>query len=262
MIHWIEALGAAVRHFLESLGNVARLGWLALRGLLLMRHTQFRAMGAVLKAQIRFTGIHALGLVCGSAMLLGAVTLLQAYAQIPGLGAERFSGLLLVAIVIRELGPLLAAVLVIGRSGTAIAAELATMSINDEIDALEVHGVNPVQYLLVPRVLGVVTSLFGLMVFLDLSALLGGFLVASLRAGMPLASFLDQVQSVMVNRDLAVTLIKVLGFGSTIALLACYYGLRVRESHTEIPQAVTRAVVACLAAVFMVDGFLAAWVYA
>ncbi|HJW10084.1 MAG TPA: ABC transporter permease [Holophagaceae bacterium] len=262
MIHLIEALGAAVRHFLESLGNVARLGWLALKGLLFMRHTQFRAVGTVLKAQIRFTGIHALALVCGSAMLLGAVTLLQAYAQVPGLGPERFTGLLLVAIVIRELGPLLAAVLVIGRSATAIAAELATMSINDEIDALEVHGVDPVQYLLVPRVLGVITALFGLMVFLDFAALLGGFAVASLRAGMPLGPFLDQIQAVLVNRDLVLTLIKVLGFGSTIALLACYYGLRVRESHTEIPQAVTRAVVACLTAVFLVDGFLAAWVYA
>jgi phospholipid/cholesterol/gamma-HCH transport system permease protein len=227
-----------------------------------MRHTQFRTMGAVLRAQIRFTGLHAVGLVCFSATLLGAVTLLQAYAQVPGLGPERFTGLLLVAIVVRELGPILAAVLVIGRSGTAISAELAGMSINDEIDALEVHGVDPVQYLLVPRVLGVIVSLFGLMVFLDLAALVGGFLVASLKAGMPLGAFLDQVQAVMVNQDLLVTLIKVLGFGGTIAILACYYGLRVRDSHTEIPQAVTRAVVACLAAVFLVDGFLAAWVYA
>ncbi|HJU83876.1 MAG TPA: ABC transporter permease [Holophagaceae bacterium] len=261
-MHWISALGAGTRRFLQHLGNLARLSWLALKGLLFMRHTQFRAVGSVLKAQIRFTGLHAMGLVCGSAMLLGAATLLQAYAQMTGFGPERFTGLLLVAIILRELGPLLAAVLVIGRSGTAIAAELATMRINSEVEALEVHGVDPFQYLLVPRMLGVIAALFGLTVFLDLSALLGGFAVASLKAGIPLGPFLDQVQSVLVNRDLVLTLIKVFAFGATIALQACYFGLRVRESHTEIPQAVTKAVVASLVTVFVLDGFLVAWVYA
>lgn len=261
-MHWITALGARTRRFLEHLGNLARLSWLAFKGLLFMRHTQFRAVATVWKAQIRFTGLHAMGLVCGSAMLLGAATLLQAYAQVPGLGPERFTGLLLVAIIIRELGPLLAAVLVIGRSGTAIAAELATMRLNAEVEALEVHGVDPFQYLLVPRMLGVISALFGLMVFLDLSALLGGFAVASLKAGMPLGPFLDQVQSVLVNRDLVLTLVKVFAFGASIALQACYFGLRVHEGHTEIPQAVTKAVVASLAAVFLLDGFFVAWVYA
>ena len=258
----IEALGAATRRFLEHLGNLARLGWLTFKGLLLLHHAQFRVVASVLKAQIRFTGTQALGLVCGSALLLGAVTLLQAYAQVPGIGPERFTGLLLVAIVVRELGPLLAAVLVIGRSATAIAAELASMRLNGEVEALEVHGVDPVQYILVPRMLGLIVALFGLTVFLDLSALTGGFLVANLKAGMPLSSFLGQVQEVMVNRDLLVTLIKVWGFGTAIALQACYFGLRVQSSHTEIPQAVTKAVVASLVAVFVVDGFLAAWVYA
>ena len=258
---WIATLGASVRRPLEHLGNVARLGWLTLRGLLLMRHTQLRAVGPVVKAQIRFTGIEALGLVCTFAMLLGAITLLQAYAQLEGFGPDRYTGLMLVAVVIRELGPVLAAVLVIGRSATAMAAELSAMKLNAEIDGLEVHGVDTVRYLLVPRLLGAMISVLALMAFLDLAALGGGFLVAHFRVGLPFPSFVDQIQASLTLRDILVTVLKGPVFGGCIALVACYSGLRVKAGPTEIPQAVTKAVVASLMTVFLIDGLIVAWLY-
>ena len=259
---WIANLGASVRRFLEHLGNVARLGWLSLRALMLLRHTQLRTVVPVIKAQIRFTGIDALGLVCAFALLLGVITLIQAYTQLEGFGGERYTGVLLVAVVIRELGPLLAAVLVIGRSATAMAAELAAMGLNGELDALAVHGVDPVAYVLAPRVLAGMISVLALMAFMDLSALVGGYLVAHIKVGLPFPSFVEQIQASLTVRDILVTLLKGPIFGGGIALIACYSGLRVKTGFTEIPQAVTKAVVACLMAVFLVDGLLVAWFYA
>lgn len=259
---WIATLGASVRRFLEHLGNVARLGWLSLRALMLLRHTQLRVVVPVIKAQLRFTGIDALGLACAFAMLLGVITLLQAYTQLEGFGGERYTGVLLVAVVIRELGPLMAAVLVIGRSATAMAAELAAMRLNGELDGLEVHGVDPVTYVLVPRVLGGMISVLALMAFMDLSALVGGFLVAHYRVGLPFPSFVAQLQASLTVRDILITLLKGPIFGGGIALIACYSGLRVKTGSTEIPQAVTKAVVAGLMAVFLMDSLLVAWFYA
>lgn len=258
---WIATLGASVRRFLEHLGNVARLGWLSLRGLLLLKHTQWRAVMPVFKAQIRFTGIEALGLVCAFALLLGAITLLQAYAQLEGFGGERYTGVLLVAVVIRELGPLLAAVLVIGRSATAMAAELSAMKLHSELEGLEVHGVDTVQFVLVPRVVGAMVSVLALLAFLDFSALVGGFLVAHAKVGLPYPTFIAQIQASLTLRDILVTLFKGPVFGACIALVACYSGLRVKAGPTEIPQAVTKAVVGSLMTVFLIDGLIVAWLY-
>lgn len=259
---WIAALGASVRRFLERLGDLARLAFLAFRGLLGVKPHQWRAVGPVIKAQVRFTGLEALGLVCVFAALLGAITLLQAYAQLEGFGPARFTGTLLVAVIVRELGPLLASVVVIGRSATAIAAELASMRLNSELEGLEVHGVDPMQYVVLPRLLGGMASVLVLMAFLDFSALAGGFLVAHLRVGLPFALFREQVQASLELRDVLVTCLKGPLFGGIIALVACYAGLRVRQGPTEIPQAATRAVVGSLTAVFLADGFLVAWLYA
>ena len=218
-------------------------------------------MGAQIRLQIRFTGLQALALVSGTALLLGAVTLIQAFSQLSGLGAEQYIGVLMVLIILRELGPLLTAVLVIGRSSTAIAAELGAMQLNGEVDALAAHGVNPFQYLLLPRWVGVLVSVFALVVFFDAAALAGGFLVAKLKYGVTFGYFMDSVRQTLSNRDFVATLLKVVLFSGAITFHACHFGLGIRRSQTEIPQAVTRTVVTALVAVFMLDGLIAALFY-
>jgi phospholipid/cholesterol/gamma-HCH transport system permease protein len=228
---------------------------------LALRAGQLAAVGGQTGLQIRFTGLDAGVLVAGTALLLGAVTLIQAFSQLSGLGAENYIGTLMVLIVLRELGPLLTAVLVIGRSATAIAAELGAMQLNGEVDALAAHGVDPYQYLLLPRWLGVLVSVFALVVFFDAAALGGGFLVARLKYGITWGFFMASVRQALSNLDFAATLLKVFFFAGAITFHACHFGLRVQRSQTEIPQAVTRTVVTALVAVFILDGLIAALFY-
>jgi phospholipid/cholesterol/gamma-HCH transport system permease protein len=258
---YLARLGAPVRGFLEFLGDQAHLVLRTLRHALLLSMNQLAVVGGQTKLQIRFTGQDALWLVIGTALLLGAVTLIQAFSQLSSLGAENYIGVLVVLIIIRELGPLLTAVLVIGRSSTAIAAELGAMQLNGEVDALAVHGINPYQYLLLPRWLGVLISLFVLVVFFDTAALAGGFIVAKLKHGVTFGFYMDSVRQSLSNRDFAATLLKVLLFTGAITFHACHFGLRIRRSQTEIPQAVTKTVVSALVAVFALDGLIAALFY-
>lgn len=258
---FLARLGSPVRGFLEFLGDQAHLVLQTLRHGLTLRMNQLGVVGGQTKLQIRFTGLDALWLVGGTALLLGAVTLIQAFSQLSGLGAENYIGALMVLIVLRELGPLLTAVLIIGRSSTAIAAEMGTMQLNGEVDALAVHGINPYQYLLLPRWLGVLVSVFTLVVCFDTAALGGGFLVAKLKYGVTFGFFMDSVRQTLSNRDFVATLLKVLLFTGAITFPACHFGLRIRRSQTEVPQAVTKTVVSALVAVFAIDGLIAALFY-
>ncbi len=259
---FLARLGAPVRGFLEFLGDQVHLVVQTLRHALGLRLDQVRIVGGQALLQLRFTALDALWLVGGSAVLIGAVTLIQAFSQLSGLGAENYIGVLMVLIVLREVGPLLTAILVIGRSATAISAELGSMQLNGEVDALAVHGVNPYQYLLAPRWLGVLVSVFVLVVCFDAAALGGGFLVARLKYGVTFGFFMDSVRQTLGNRDFVATLVKVLCFGTAITFPACHFGLAIRRSQTEIPQAVTKTVVASLVAVFALDGLIAALFYA
>lgn len=253
--------GRSVRRFLEIRGDLAYMVGRTIRELVGMDLRRLPVVLEQVRLQILFTGVDALKLVALTGLGLGAVTVIQAFTQLSALGAEQYLGPLLVLIVIRELGPLVSAVLVIGRSGTAIAAELASMRLNDEVDALEAFGVSPYAFLMLPRALGGIVSLFGLMVCFDAAALAGGFLVAKLRFGLPLSAFLHAISATLTNTDLLLTAVKAFLFGGAIAFHAAYYGLAVHRSQTEIPQAVTRTVVTSLGLIFVVDGLLAALVY-
>jgi phospholipid/cholesterol/gamma-HCH transport system permease protein len=161
----------------------------------------------------------------------------------------------LVAVIVREVGPLLVNFLVIGRSGTAMAAELASMRARREVELLEAQGLDTMGYLVLPRVTGMVVSIFGLTIILIAAALFSGFMFAlalgvvttdvSVLAG----SVLGAVEPVDVLNLLAKTLVPSLITGS----ICCVEGLTIGGAVTEIPQAVTRAVVKSIAAVLMVS---------
>jgi phospholipid/cholesterol/gamma-HCH transport system permease protein len=254
-------VGAALRGSLAVAGSVAWLGFQVLRATLRLRTDQLGVIYAAVRMQVRFTALDALPLTLFTALLLGAITLIQVFGQLSGLGAENYLSHLLAQLVLRELGPLLVGVIVIGRSGTAIAAEMATMRLNGEVDALATMGVNPLQYLLVPRVLGGMFSVFTLIICFDAMALLGGFFVAWLRLPLSLRFFLNALGGAIQGPELAITLSKSLAFGSAIPLLCASFGLRVQRSSTEIPQAVTKAAVASLLTVFIVGALLSVAIY-
>jgi phospholipid/cholesterol/gamma-HCH transport system permease protein len=255
-------LGATVVDAFARLGSISRLLYACLLGLPRLRAEQIRLVLEVTRTQIRFTALDALPLCLLAALLIGAITLLQVFGQLGGFGVESYLSQILAKLVIRELGPLFVGIVVISRSGTAMATEVATIQLSGQIDTLRVNGVDPVRFLLLPRLLGFILSVFSLIVVFDAVALLGGFLVAWLRLPLSLPAFLDALAQAIGPRELAATFFKALIFGAAIPLISASYGLRVRRSTTEIPQAVTKAAVASLGVLLLSGALLSALIYA
>lgn len=254
-------LGRRIRLPLEVVGSTAWLMTQVLRSFFRLRLDQLGVIHRIVRMQVRFTALDALPLTVVTALLMGGITLLQVFGQLSTYGAEDYLSQLLAKLVIRELGPLLVGVIVIGRSGTAIAAEMASMKLSGEVDALIATGMNPLQFLLVPRMIGGMVSVFTLIVFFDAAALLGGFFLAWLRLPLSFEYFLEGLSGVIGVRELAITLLKGVVFGGAIPLLCASYGLRVRRSSTEIPQAVTKGAVASLLMVFLAGALLSVALY-
>jgi phospholipid/cholesterol/gamma-HCH transport system permease protein len=205
--------------------------------------------------QVYFTGLEASKIILITALIIGTVVITQ-IVSIAGAGGETLTGKVIVWIVVRELGPLLTAIIVIARSGTAIAAELSQMKIGGEIDYLESLGIPAANYLIMPRIFGVTTAVVVLTVYFEFTAVMGGFLVASLGWHVPWQEYSQGVFSVLTLSVLAASLAKSTLFGLFIASICCLQGLSVGKSVTNIPQAATRAVMQSLFLLFAIDGVM------
>lgn len=201
--------------------------------------------------QVYFTGIQALSTVAALGALIGIVIITQV-SSLVGSNAE-LTGRILLWTVVREMGPLFAAIIVIARSCTAVAAELASMKINDELSFLRSMGISPAAYLVVPRVAGMALSLFLLTFWFQAVAIFGGLALSSLFIQLPFLSHMQSIFTALGIFDIAASLLKSLLFGLLVAGAACYHGLRVQASITEIPQVTTRAVMQSLLAVVLID---------
>lgn len=257
----IHSTGSFVRNWLTSASDMATLAVLGARSAGGLAGPSLRVVSTVTVRQIWFTGIQALPLTGFIAFLIGAVVMIQAITRISVLDVKAFAGDLIVIVVLRELGPLITAVIVIGRSGTAMAAELATMRQRGEVDELETMAIDPVQYLFLPRLAGAVASLFALMIYFDLMAVLGGFAALAVRTQSLLAAYLDLVAEALTARDIVLIPVKAVMFGLLFALVSCYRGLVAGRSPTEVPRAATRAVVTSLLGIFVADAALALVIY-
>lgn len=213
------------------------------------------AIRAVWMKQLYFTGFEAVKIIVLVALILGTVIVSQVVGLV-GSGSGSLTGKVLVWVVFLELGPLLTALIVIARSGTAIAAELGSMKINGEIATLERMGIPPERYLLLPRVIGVGMSVMLLTVYFVLIAFVGGFLIVSVGRHIPYDQFIQGIVASLGLRESVVLAAKGCAFGLIIPLICCNAGMSVGTSATEIPQAATRAVIASLFAVFVLDGMI------
>lgn len=212
------------------------------------------AIRVVFLKQVYFTGWEGAKIIVIIAIILGTVIIAQVVSLVGVNGA--LTGKILVWVVLRELAPLLTAVIVIARSGTAIAAELGTMKINGEIEALELLGIPTERYLILPRVMGVTTSVVILTFYFVLAAFIASFLVASIGWHIPYDQFSQGILSSLGIKEIMVLLIKSLLFGLFVSATCCCYGLGVGRSATEVPQAATRAVMTSLITVFLLDGLI------
>ena len=151
-------------------------------------------------------------------------------------------GNLLIVLVVRELGPLMTALVVIARSGTAVASEVGNMRANREIEALESMGINPLSYIVFPRIVGGVVSVLCLSFFFNIVALLGGFLLSKTIQDMSWSFYSDSLVRAIAKEDVFLFLIKNTFSGMIIFVVSCYQGLSVQRSSHEVPIATTGAV--------------------
>ncbi|MFA6508073.1 MAG: ABC transporter permease [Treponemataceae bacterium] len=210
----------------------------------------------VLVMQILFTGVEALGVSAVLAVSVGAIVNIVGLSLLPQFGQSRLVYVILIAVITRELGPLLTAFIIVARSGTAIATELGGMVVSHEIEAYISVGIDPISYLAVPRFLGVTFSCFLLNIYFNMFGLLGSYGVLRVIKPLPFIEYFQGLVSTIHGPDIAVGLIKSLVFGTLISIMATYQGFSVARSTTEVPQAGIRAVGQSFVAIVMADAVI------
>ncbi len=213
----------------------------------------------VLRRQILFTAVEAIPFAALLALLTALMVVVQSQVTLTGIGQSGLFGQLLVAVLVRELGPLLVALLVIGRSGTAMATELGNMQVQGEVAALERQGIDPFGYLVVPRLGAAVVAVTGLTLQYITVSLVAGFglpHVFSVSGAPDLATFVGGLTRHLTTIDLVSLLAKTIIPGALIAAIACREGLNCPPTVTAVPQATTRAVVRSISAVFLWDALI------
>ena len=244
-------LGRGLFRFLLTLQGLGAFGLITL-GVMISRFGAARqVIRPLIRQEVYRAGLRLLPMFLFIAAALGLVVIGQTVSWLAPVGAINFLGTVMVIVVVRELGPLVAALLVLARVGTANVIELGTARAMGEVEAMEALGIDPVHYLVVPRVMGMALSVFALTVYLILGALISGWLWAFLQ-DVPLrpADYFRQLASALSGLDFALLAVKTLAFGSIIALVTCYHGLaqplRLEEVSHATVAAVAQGVIACV----------------
>jgi phospholipid/cholesterol/gamma-HCH transport system permease protein len=202
-------------------------------------------------------GVRALGIIGLMSFLIGIVVGQQGAVQLEQFGAEVYTVNLIGRITIRELGTLMTAIMVAGRSGSAFAAQLGTMKITEEVDAMRTIGVSPVEALVIPRMIAAVIMMPLLAFYAMIMSLLGGGIYVWIDLGMPPLTYIQRLQEVVPVSDLWVGLIKAPVFGFIIALAGCFQGMQVESNSEEVGSRTTAAVVQAIFLVIVVDAVFA-----
>ncbi len=211
--------------------------------------------------QVELVGIDSLGIIALMSFLIGIVIAQQGAAQLQQFGAEIYTVNLTGRLALRELGTLMTAIMIAGRSGSAFAAQIGTMKLTEEIDAMRTIGVSPMEALVLPRVLASMLMMTLVGFLASLMAIVGGAFISSFVLDIPFATFLARVQEVVPIRDLYVGLIKGPVFGLIVALTGCYQGMQVAGNSEDVGLRTTRAVVQAIFMVIVLDSFFAVFFY-
>ena len=201
-------------------------------------------------------GVNALPIVALISFLLGIILAFQSAVPMRQFGAEIFVADLVGLSILRELGPLMTAILLAGRSGAAFAAEIGTMKVNEELNALTTMGLDPVRFLVVPRIIAALLMIPLLVIFSDLIGILGGALTM-VSFNIPISAFLHEVDSLVDVKDLLAGLAKAPVFAILIAGIGCLRGLQTQTGASAVGISATRAVVSAIILLVVVDGIYA-----
>jgi len=251
MIAFLASIGAVFLAFLAATGRLVRF---ALQGIAAAFSPPYYPR--LMLRQLVEIGYFSLPVVGLTAIFTGMVLALQSYTGFSRFNAESAVATVVVLSVTRELGPVIASLMVAGRIGAAIAAEIGTMRVTDQIDALSTLSTNPFKYLVVPRLVAGTIAMPVLVVIADIIGVFGGFLVGVYKLDFNPGSYIGQTIDYLHSDDVVSGLIKAAVFGFTIALMGCYHGYHSRGGAEGVGTATTYSVVSASIMILLLDSAL------
>lgn len=254
---WIEqigrGLGVATEHAVMLLSLLGRLAF----DMVAFMARPHRGPWKEISAQIFRAGAQALGITALVGFLIGVVISYLSAQQLAMFGAGQFIVTLLGVSIVRELGPVLAAILVAGRSGSSITAQIGVMRVTQELDAMDVMGISQGQRLILPRVIALSLVMPLLVLWTDALALFGGMIAAKYELGLQITWFFDQLPGAIGLKNFWIGTIKGVTFGAWVALVACHFGLRIEPNTESLGKGTTTSVVTSITGVILIDAIYA-----
>ncbi|MXP13389.1 MlaE family lipid ABC transporter permease subunit [Altererythrobacter confluentis] len=251
------AIGQMVVEFGQGVASLlAFIGQIIMGFASLIRHPRRFRVKALVR-QLELVGVSALGIIGLMSFLIGIVVAQQGAVQLQQFGAEIYTINLTGRLTMRELGVLMTAIMVAGRSGSAFAAQLGTMKLTEEVDAMRTIGISPMEALIIPRILAAVIMMPLLGFYSACMGILGGAFIADATLDIPFFTFLSRIQEVVPMYDLYVGLVKAPVFGMIVAIAGCYQGMQVEGNSEQVGLRTTKAVVQAIFMVIVLDAFFA-----
>lgn len=234
--------------------------------MLLMKTARFILMGRIewreVFRQCEMIGVKSFAVVAITALFTGFAMSLQISRELVLFGADTAIGGVVALALVREIGPITAGVTLAGRVGSAIAAELTSMMITDQIDALHVMRVDPVEFLVVPRYVAGLLMMPVLSIYAMAVGLVAGIMIANSAANLPMATFLDSVKQTILDRDFTVHFIKAFINATIVVMFSCAIGLSTRGGAEDVGIATTRSIVWTMTAIFVFNFIVTSLTYA
>ncbi len=247
----ISALGASVTSAISAVGD------LTIFGTRTMAWLRRRPARGTLLTGLHTVGVRSVPVVAITGTFIGMVLAVQSYSQFQHLGLATRLGAIINVSIVRELGPVLAATMIAGRVGSAMAAELGTMRVTEQVDALVCLGLNPLHYLVLPRLLACVLLIPLLSVVADFMGIMGGALICTRIYHIDSHHYWSHAETFVGTWDVTSGLLKSIFFGSAIAIISCHRGMNCRPGAEGVGQAATEAFVLSFVAILVLDFFLA-----
>lgn len=247
----IAALGSAIINWVTNTGQFGRFSWSSTK----------RSCGSFFKTstwpliwtQMEIIGVRSVPVVMITGAFVGMVLAVQAYDQLAGMGLEEHLGVLINVSVVKELGPVLAAIMLAGRVGGALTAELGTMRVTEQIEAVRSMGTDPIKYLVAPRVLACLLLTPVLIIYADLMGIVGGYFVSVIQLGINSRAYWTFSAQGVEFWDVAVGVTKGFFFGAAIAVISCYKGFNCKQGAQGVGEACTEAFVASFICILALD---------
>ncbi len=251
----IGTIGAKTIGGVDNIGRFARFVWQSM--IASSRSLVNPHAFPLIWTQMNVIGVRSVPVVMVTGAFVGMTLAVQAYDQLAGMGLEEHLGVLINISVVKELGPVLAAVMLAGRIGGALTAELGTMNVTEQIDAVRSMGTDPLRYLVAPRVLACLLLTPFLIIYADLMGIVGGYFVSVVQFGINSRAYWSFSASGVELWDVSIGVIKGFFFGVAIAAISCYKGFTCKEGAQGVGQACTEAFVTSFISILALDFALA-----